>query len=294
MNIQLIGIDEDTFQAASEEGRISWAKENTTAGFGLCCSAIQWLKSKNDNVQWYGWNSGNWYKCDERMCVASDGFIYRLAPDYQPPVKPFRWLFNPTAGAVIHTQDDYAGMIEVTEDFAKYIQNKPDEEWELRIPNGEDDYISYGASDVPPYRWCKPKVKRWWFHPCSIEMLREMETACSVEQPDHSPGWIEVSEDFARYVQNKPDCECELRIPNEDDDYISYGASDVPTYRWCKPRKSEPPRYSAGNYSGINYVWDHKGRYAVCHGGQMQDMHRIAKAMNALEKSRLDDTHTTT
>ena len=213
MSIQLIGIDEETFQVASEEDRICWAKENTTAGFGLCEGALGWLRKNRDSV-WFFHNHDQFEAMHRDYRVLKDRFIYRLAPDYQPP------------------------------------------------------------------------VKRWWFHPCSIDMLREMEIDYSAEQPDHSPGWIEVSEDFARYIQNKPDCECELRIPNGEDDYISYGASDVPPYRWCKPCKPEPPRYEAKTYHGIKYVWDNKGGYTLCQGEQMQDMHRIAKAMNALEKSK--------
>ena len=140
-----------------------------------------------------------------------------LKPNSNNDASAFRWLFNPTAKAVIHTQDDYAGMIEVSEDFARYVQDQPDCECELRFPNEGDEFLS-----CPECEWL------------------EMDKTCQLPSPK--------------------------------------------LYRWCKPRKPEPPRYAAGNYSGINYVWDHKGRYAVCHGGQMQDMHRIARAMNAMEK----------
>ena len=138
-------------------------------------------------------------------------------------------------------------------------------------------------------------VKRWWFHPRSIDMMREMEVAHSTEQPDHSPGWIEVSEGFARYVHNKPDCECELRPPEDGDDYFTLapagawhtsrkGIFEAVDYRWCKPRK---PRYEVKNHDGIKYVWDNKGKYALCQGSQMQDMHRIAKSMNERENKAL-------
>ena len=202
MNIQMIGIDEFIFQGATDEARISWAKQNTTAGFGLCEGAIAWLQEHQDSVGVAFFAGQSTFPCND--LAEKDEYVYRLASDCQPPVN--RWVFNPETLAVDWTHDKTIkhGWLEVSEDFAQYVQNKPDGEWELRIPNGEDDYISYGASDVPPHRWCKPRK----------------------------------------------------------------------------------PRYAAGNYSGINYVWDHKGRYAVCHGGQMQDMHRIAKAMNAMDKSR--------
>ena len=85
----------------------------------------------------------------------------------------FRWLFNPTAKAVIHTQDDYAGMIEVTEDFARYVQDQPDCECELKEVKPGDEYLilspyqdwCVAVSDMetrdktPPLRWCKPCVR---------------------------------------------------------------------------------------------------------------------------------------
>ena len=206
MSIQMIGIDEDTFREASEEDRISWAKANTTAGFGLCAGALGWLVNHKDSVGWEQPCSG---LCDiGKTTMIHDEYVYRLSPDYQPPVK--RWWFDTETG-IVFTADA--------------------------------------------------------FH-------------------NFTGGTIEVSKEYAAYLQAKPDCECELRPVVEGDDYISYGASDVPPYRWCKPRKPEVPRYEAKEAEWIKYVWDNKGMYTVCQGNQMQDMHRIAKAMNAMEKKQ--------
>ena len=88
MNIQLIGIDENTFQAASEEQRIEWGKSNLVAWAGLCDQAKMWLDDRQKNVGWVDeWGD----IMDEGALVLYEqnfSNINRLAPDYQPPVKP--------------------------------------------------------------------------------------------------------------------------------------------------------------------------------------------------------------
>jgi hypothetical protein len=83
-------------------------------------------------------------------------------------------------------------------------------------------------------------------------MMREVEIAHGTERPDHSPGWLEVTAGFARYVNAKPAEECELRTPKKGDSFFEdYGngpewdcaAHDWDVFpcpehhlRWCKPR----------------------------------------------------------
>ena len=110
-------------------------------------------------------------KRDRRWQIRNDGYVYRLAPDYQPPVK--RWWFDTVTNTIIKDgQTVDQNMIEVTEDFARYVQNKPDGEWDLRKPGCDDtifdkdgrtikaiksiyDYACPNKDDLG-YRWCKP------------------------------------------------------------------------------------------------------------------------------------------
>ena len=83
--LQLIGISEAAFNAATEEQRIEWAKANTTAGFGLCDPAIKYLSSRFREV-------GEYVPVFQAVTRVGDGptrdgRVYRLSPDYQPPVK---------------------------------------------------------------------------------------------------------------------------------------------------------------------------------------------------------------
>ena len=170
MNIQLVGIDEEAFQAASEEQRIEWGKQNTTAGFGLCEGALGWLQERQDSVGVCFFATQSRFPCNDY--AEKDEYIYRLAPDYQPPVK--RWWFDTITKSIIEDgQTVDQNMIEVTEDFARYVQNKPDCECELRLPEAGDNFLVFsGALDrnkwidlhgpcesTNPklYRWCKPR-----------------------------------------------------------------------------------------------------------------------------------------
>lgn len=83
--IQLIGISEAAFSTATDEQRIEWAKANTTAGFGLCDPAIKYLSARFRKV-------GEYVPVFQAVTRVSDvptrgRRVYRLAPDYQPPVK---------------------------------------------------------------------------------------------------------------------------------------------------------------------------------------------------------------
>jgi len=103
-------------------------------------------------------------------CVLSGGNTYRLRPDYETD----RYWFQPDSSTVFYGAGfgDNNGWLEVTPEYAAYLVNKPEGEWELRIPKAGDDVhglwntrqickdASYGVdigSHDRGYRWCKPK-----------------------------------------------------------------------------------------------------------------------------------------
>jgi hypothetical protein len=105
--------------------------------------------------------------------------IYRLRPDYEPE----RWWFHELTGKVRSESQTLNGWLEVTDEYADYLRNKPEGEWELRRVVAGDNYFDIygrelfrrtGVDDFGPedrgYRWCKPRV--------DIEALRrEMNAA---------------------------------------------------------------------------------------------------------------------
>ena len=85
---------------------------------------------------------------------------------------PQKWWFDPRFGCVENVKM-YPGALEVTAEYADYLRNKPDGEWELRIPKDGDEIMDtdgmgyrcgklYITVDLSPrdrgYRWCKPKT----------------------------------------------------------------------------------------------------------------------------------------
>jgi hypothetical protein len=96
-------------------------------------------------------------------------FAYRLRPDYEPE----KWWFDTVEKEVYKgTVAKYPAVYEVTAEYADYLRNKPDGEWELQIPKDGDDIMDtdgegylcgkyYITTDFGPhdrgYRWCKPK-----------------------------------------------------------------------------------------------------------------------------------------
>jgi hypothetical protein len=78
--------------------------------------------------------------------------------------------------------------------------------WEIA-----DDNVMF-ALDI--YRWPKQQ-KRWWFNEQTKSVYQAEKLA---EMPTHI---IEVSEIYAKYLQNKPaDAECELRMVKEGDVHL--------------------------------------------------------------------------
>lgn len=165
---QAIGIDSAAFNAATEEQRIEWAKNNATAAFGLCEKAREWLVAHKTHV-------GEGRACHGvgTWSMTGDLCIYRLQPDYKPTV--MRWWFCTISPLVTLAEcspcKDY---VEVSADYATYLQNKPDGECELRPFKAYDrywwdgkwrvatiDYEDIGLCDRG-YRWCKVKPADAW------------------------------------------------------------------------------------------------------------------------------------
>lgn len=165
---QAIGIDSKAFNAASEADRVLWAKANTTVGFGLCKEAQEWLKDRKNGV-WVGAGClriGSW--------TVGGGCIYRLSPDYQPPVA--KWWFLPHTGEIRQSAADFgeAGFVEVTAGYAEILRAKPAGDVDLRMVKKGDvcwyingwqtavfDSLDVGMNDRG-YRWCKVKPAAAW------------------------------------------------------------------------------------------------------------------------------------
>jgi hypothetical protein len=102
----------------------------------------------------------------------SPGSVYRLRPDYEPK----KWWFAPSTKTVIDKPSDFAwrnheDWLEVTAEYAAYLRDKPEGDWELRRVVVGDNYFDIygrelfrrtGVDDIGPedrgYRWCKPRV----------------------------------------------------------------------------------------------------------------------------------------
>jgi len=159
--LQMIGISEAAFSAATEEQRIEWGKQNMVCLAGLCKPAAAWLKERKAKVS----------NVKATGVIAEMGLTYRLDPDYQPPVK--RWWFDTITKTIIkdgQTVDQNA--LEVTAEYAALIEKKPECECELRKVRKGDVYYSYagdwftaGFDDEignDEYRWCKPRKVAGW------------------------------------------------------------------------------------------------------------------------------------
>jgi len=148
---------------------IKAAKTNWLAWQGLKelqPEVAAWMRDKLTSLIWRDDEEWIEVKLSHNM---HESFVYRLRPDY----KSDQFWFDPV-DKLIHTGDKlYLQWLEVTAEYADYLHNKPDGEWELRKPKGGDDCCgigwvrgicrdeSYGDDCGPTdrgYRWCKPKA----------------------------------------------------------------------------------------------------------------------------------------
>ena len=150
---------------------IKRAKENWKCWQGLKETEpdlAAWMNERRTELLYLS-DSISWTKRALQEAMLNDSNIYRLRADYQPPVK--RWVFNPKTRAVDCTYDATikTGCIEISESFARYVQNKPDGECELRKPETGDSVYAldilewvtwepnaYMVNKVN-YRWCRPR-----------------------------------------------------------------------------------------------------------------------------------------
>jgi hypothetical protein len=107
-------------------------------------------------------------------------------------------------------------------------------------------------------------VARWWFCPTINRTHQQEGNVCSA--------CMEVTSEYAGYLRNKPDGECELRTPKKGDlFYENYGNSfewdraendwDVFPYpqfhlRWCRPKQPEAGwrEYAVKPIDGEDYI----------------------------------------
>jgi len=156
----------------TEQEIIAAAKTNWLAWQGLRelqPEVAAWMEEHKADCVWHD------HVCNIRGPVARflDGYVYRLRPDYEPVLK---WFFHPATLQVIPrnmmTENEPGkDWLEITADYAAYLRNKPDGEWELRMAKAGECYWcmydkepeTFGSdlADIGPkdrgYRWCKPK-----------------------------------------------------------------------------------------------------------------------------------------
>jgi len=96
-----------------------------------------------------------------------------------------------------------------------------------------------------------PKPKKWWFNTATFS-IRSLNDGYRAGEAEKACGWLEVSEAFAKYIENKPDEPCEIRKVETGvvfskllgGEWVTAtgalaNSSLEPPYRWCRPRKPE-------------------------------------------------------
>jgi len=166
----------------TEQEIIKAAKTNWLAWQGLKelqPEVAAWMEGHKEDCRVLQYYDGVMLDAD-RVAFDCAGSVYRLRPDYEPP-KPDRWWFCAktlkvfTNGSAIEPCED---CVEVTPEYAEYLRNKPEGEWELRMFEFGDTIMGYGGiggkvvcywyPSCPwdkkdrGYRWCKPKVTHGW------------------------------------------------------------------------------------------------------------------------------------
>jgi hypothetical protein len=109
-----------------------------------------------------------------RLIDASDNkFEVRAEPKPRVCKSRLCWWFNPKLGKVEEGTDAGSDWMKVTPEYAEYLRNKPEGEWELRKHKRGDGIVTYPVQerlvcewephpnetpDDRGYRWCKPKA----------------------------------------------------------------------------------------------------------------------------------------
>ena len=82
----------------------------------------------------------------------------------------------------------------------------------------------------------EPKMRYW---------LNKDTAQLAYKNNSHKPcghNWLAITKDYYDYLNNKPDCECELRIVKKGDEFLNLVTGEWETrelnggYRWCKTK----------------------------------------------------------
>jgi len=188
-------------------------------------------------------------------------FTYRLPPDYEPTVR--YWLDTIKMEPRKSTCAIHAGFVEITKAYYNYLNNKPDGECELRIVKRGDTFFCLGTSkwigadydfkcaDLlydRGYRWCKIKGKRVERSRYYLIVDKYGSAYVSRFQVFGSVQNLEITQQYAEDLRNKPHGDLELKMVKVGDvfwgpsistfkvadfDFSGAGTSDR-GYRWCK------------------------------------------------------------
>lgn len=176
---------EDQARASLKEGWtfVGFGREENTQGLSPFVALFESNK-RWDFSSWSGSMVSRFYAVRND---APDEIWQRFGIERNPHKTEKRWWFDTGGKSVFQSDEKFCGdVIEVTAEYAEYLRNKPDGEWELRKPTEKgDQYVNmyngnieyaYSCSapknglDIGPqdrgYRWCKPrKVAGWVEYP---------------------------------------------------------------------------------------------------------------------------------
>ncbi len=159
----------------TEQERKLWEflKTNTRGLFALSVEERNTLFEAHQLEQLEKRAVGGWVPATFSRELGNDNIIYRIDPAAPYP-EPERWWFRPTSGIVLCQKGEpFIDGIEVTPEYAQYLNAKPDGECELRkVKTGDVNWVTYSKEWVTSdrdyddngphdrgYRWCRKPAK---------------------------------------------------------------------------------------------------------------------------------------
>jgi len=177
----------------NEADMIKRAKENWKCWQGLKETEPElaaWMDEHKADLVHHN-TSGGWVNERSECYSALCNFLtYRLRADYQPPVK--KWWFHQRNLKAWQSDIDEGALdmftIEISESFARYVQNKPDGNCELLEVEIGDMYYDSACLEwrkcinplskkdgMTPHRWCRPrKVAGWVVYDVECDGVEDM------------------------------------------------------------------------------------------------------------------------